>query len=72
MIIRFKHLNVLETKHTRFYNGRLVTGADRQNFKNTACGPQQLLIGVSPHDVDQCLGATAGQDDQLHKRTHKG
>lgn len=57
-----------ETKRTSFYNGRLVTGADWQNFENAACGPQQFFIGVSPHDVDQRLGASAGQDYQLHKK----
>lgn len=59
--------------HTSFYNGRLVAGADGQHFEHTACGPQQLLIGVSPHDVNQCLRATAGQDYQLHQETtHNG
>lgn len=55
-------------KHTSLYNGRLVTGAHRQNLEDTACGPQQLLIGISSHDVDECLGATTGQDYQLHKQ----
>lgn len=54
---------MLQSEHTSFYNGGLVTGADRQNFENTTCGPQELLVGVSPHDVDQCLGATTGQND---------
>lgn len=62
------HAIVQKAKLTRFNNGRLVTGADRQNFEDAARRPQQLLVGVSPHDVDQCLRAPTGQDDQLHTR----
>lgn len=62
----------IQCQHTSFYNGRFVTGADRQNFENTTRGPQELLVGVSPHDVDQCLGATAGQNDQLTARVKTG
>lgn len=56
--------------HTSFYNGRLVAGANREHLEHSACGPQQLLIGEGPHDVDQSLGASTGQDDQL-EQTHR-
>ena len=55
----------MSTKPTGFHNGGLIAGADRQHFEHSACGPQQLLVSVGPHDVDQSLRPTTGQDYQL-------
>lgn len=48
---------------TSFDNSRLVTGTYRQHFKYTTSGPQQFLICVRPHDVDQSLGSSTSKDD---------
>ena len=47
--------------------GRFVTGADREDFEDSAGGPQKLLVGVGPHDVHQRLGAATGQNDELQE-----
>lgn len=53
------------TLHTSLYNGRFVAGTHREDFENTACGPQQLLIVVVSHDVNEPLRTPVGKDDQL-------
>lgn len=54
--------------HTSLYNGRFVAWAHREDFENTACGPQQLLIAVVPHDVNETFRTSVGKDDELWKR----
>lgn len=56
-----------EYVRTSLYDGRLVAWANREHLEHSACGPQQFLICEGPHDVDQGLGTTAGQNDQLKK-----
>lgn len=51
--------------HTSLYNGRFVAWAHREDFENTACGPQQLLIAVVPHDVNETFRTSVGKDDEL-------
>lgn len=58
-----------EHVHTSLYDGRLVAWANREHLEHSACGPQQFLICEGPHDVDQGLGTTAGQNDQLKTKT---
>ena len=53
---------------TSIHDGRFVAGADREHFEHAAGGPQELLIAVVPHDVDQALRTTVSQDDQLRAR----
>ncbi len=50
---------------TSLNDGRFVTGANWQHFEHSTGGPQQFLICVGPHDVDQSLWASAGQNDKL-------
>ena len=35
------------------------------HLQNAGCGPEQLLVGVAPHDAHQLDGALRRQDDQL-------
>lgn len=51
--------------HTSLYNGGFVAGAHREDFEHTACGPQQLLVVVVSHDMNETFGAPVGKDDQL-------
>ena len=61
------------TKHTSLYDGGLIAGADRQHFEHSAGGPQgSFLVGVGPHDVDQSLRPTTGQDYQLEGKEQSG
>lgn len=50
---------------TSLNNCRFVTGANWKNFEYSTGGPQQFLVGVGPHDVDQSLWASTGQNDKL-------
>lgn len=52
---------------TSLNDGRFVTGANWQHFEHSTGGPQQFLICVGPHDVDQSLWASAGQNYKLKK-----
>ncbi len=56
---------------TSLNDGRFVTGANWQHFEHSTGGPQQFLIRVGPHDVDQSLWASAGQNDKLKKQQSK-
>lgn len=51
--------------HTGLYNGRFVAGTHREDFEHAACGPQQLLVAVVSHDVNQTLRTPVGKNDQL-------
>ena len=48
------------------YYLRFVAGTDGEHFEQATTGPQQLLIGVEPHDTHQVHWTTTGQDYQLH------
>lgn len=62
----YKHkLNWKRCAHTSLDDGGFVAGADGQHFENTACGPEQFLVCVCSHDVNQSLRSTTSQDDQL-------
>ena len=50
---------------TSLHNGRLVAGTHGQHFEHAAGGPEQLLITVVTHDLDEGLGSSIGQDDEL-------
>ena len=50
---------------TSLHNGRLVAGTYGQHFEHAAGGPEQLLITVVAHDLDEGLGSSIGQDDEL-------
>lgn len=54
-------------KLTGFDDCRFVAGANREDLEHSACGPQQFLVSEGPHDVDQGLGTTTGQNNQLQK-----
>lgn len=53
---------------TSLYNGRFVAWTNREHLEHSTCGPQQFLICEGPHYVDQGLGTSAGQNDQLQPR----
>ena len=64
--VTVKYLHFISV-HTGLDDGRLVAWANREHLEHSARGPQQFLICECSHDVDQGLGATAGQNDQLKK-----
>ena len=43
----------------------LVAGTDREDFEQATASPEQLLIGIEPHDTYQVHWTTTGQDYQL-------